>query len=173
MRWYLVVIFSYVLAVIQTALFTPNLLGLNAFGEPVQPDLLLLMAVFVALWADPPVVFIAGWCLGLVSDVTMNIGEGPLGVTALLFGLTAWLVSLVRGLLIPTRILTQVLLVLAAVFVVRMPQQIMLFWLTGTHFDGLRALQRGCGDALYSAVLAPYLMWLFARTVARPGISVR
>ena len=171
MRWYLVVIFAYVLAVMQTTLFAPDLLGLGAFGTAVRPDLLLLVAVFVALRAEPPAVFIAAWCLGLVED--LSFGHGPLGVTAMLFGLAASGVCLLRGLIVPVRILTQVLLALAAVVAVRVPQQMLLWWLTGSRADLLLALQRGCGDALYSAILAPYLFWLLAKLLPKPGTLSR
>ena len=167
MRWYLVVIFAYILAVMQTTLFAPHLLGLSAFGGAVRPDLLLVMALFVALRGEPAAVFIAGWCLGLAED--LSFGQGPLGVTAMLFGLAAWAVCLSRGLLLPARVLTQVLLVLTVVFVVRLPQQVLLWWLAGAPVDVVLALQRGCGDALYTAILAPYLLWLLARTVPRSG----
>ena len=87
----------------------------------------------------------------------------------MLFGLVAWGVCLIRGLLVPVRILTQVLLVLTVVFVVRLPQQELLWWLAGAPVDVVLALQRGCGDALYTAILAPYLFWLLTRTLPRSG----
>ena len=165
MRWYVVIIFAYLLAVMQTALFTPQLLGLSAFGNAIRPDLLLLLALFVALRADAGAVFIAAWCLGLVED--LSPGHGPLGVTALLFALVASLVCLVRPMLMSTRILTQALMALAAVFVVRLPQQVLLSWLGGSPLAALAAVQRSVGDALYSAVLAPYVFWLLTKTVEK------
>lgn len=167
MRWYLVILFAYALTVIQTALFDTDLLALSMFGVRVRPDLLLVMALYVALVAEPGEVFIAAWCLGLVEDLTLS--GGPLGVSAVLFGVAAWLVSLLRPALVTTRILTQVLLAFAAVLVIRLPQQAVLRLLTGIGQDWGFVLTRSLGDALYSALLAPYLLWLLTQTVGRPN----
>lgn len=167
MRWTLLVIFAYLLAVMQSTLFEPRLLGLGAFGLNIRPDLLLLLALFVALRVDAAAAFLTAWSLGLAESLCLHGGEGPLGVTPLLFALLAWLVCLLRPLVDSTRILVQVLLTLAAVFALRVPQQTVLLWLTGGHIDTAQVLQRGLGDAVYSAVLAPYLFWLLVRTVEK------
>lgn len=173
MRWYLLAIFAYILAVAQTTLFEPRLLGLNAFGVDVRPDLLLLVALFVALNVSPGTAFVAAWALGMVEGLSLHAGEGPLGVTALVFALAGWLVCLARPYLASTRILTQVLLALVVVSAVRLPQQMGLLWLTDQSADGLFLLRRSLGDAAYSAVLAPYLMWLLTHTTLHADPALR
>lgn len=167
MRWTLVVIFAYLLAVLQTTLFAPNLLGLNAFGTSIRPDLLLLLALFLALRVPPGTAFVTGWALGFVED--LGLGQGPLGVTAVVFALMMALLSMAQQVLAPARLVVQVVLALAVTVTVRVPQQLILWWLTHSEGDFLLALQRGLGDGLYTAILAPYLFWLLSRTLERPG----
>lgn len=167
MRWTLLVIFAYLLAVMQSTLFEPRLLGLGAFGLDVRPDLLLLLAIFVALRIDTPTAFITAWSLGFVESLCLHSGEGTLGITPLLFGLLVWLVCLVRPMLDTSRILVQMLLCLCMAFALRVPQQLTMQWLTNSPLSFLQVLQRGFGDAAYTAVLAPYLFWLLSRTVEK------
>jgi len=164
MRWLLVAIFAYLLVAIQTTLFDTRLLAFQVFGVWIKPDLLLLMALFIALTAEPAEAFIAGWGLGLAEDLTVHLG--PLGVAALLFAAAAYLVSLARTVLPARRILAQVLMALGVVFIVRLPHQLLLFWLTDSPAGPLYALIKALGDAGYSALLAPYLFWVLRRTVA-------
>lgn len=167
MRWTLLVIFAYLLAVMQSTLFEPRLLGLGAFGLNVRPDLLLILALFVALRVDAPAAFITAWALGLVESLCLHSGEGPLGVTPLLFALLAWLACLMRPLVDHTRMPVQMVLTLMAVFALRVPQHLLLLWLTGSRVDTAQIVQRGLGDAVYSAVLAPWLFWLLVRTLEK------
>jgi len=166
-RWTLLVIFAYLLAVMQSTLFEPRLLGLGAFGLDVKPDLLLLLALFVALRVDTATAFITAWSLGFVESLCLHSGEGTLGVTPLLFGLLVWLVCLVRPMLDTSRIVVQMLLCLGIAFALRLPQQVILHWLTNTQFSFLQVVQRSFGDAAYTAVLAPYLFWLLSQTVEK------
>ena len=167
MRWALVVIFAYVLIVIQTTLFDTRLLAFQILGVWIKPDLLLLMLLFIALRAEAVEVFIAGWALGLAEDLIVS--EGPLGIGALMFGTGGYLLTLFRRVLGRERILTQVFLALGLVFAVRLPQQRLLFWFTGSSAGWLDVLEKACGDAVYSAALAPYLLWGLGKTAARGG----
>jgi rod shape-determining protein MreD len=165
LRWYLVAIFAYVLIVIQTTLFDTGLLAFKVFDAQIRPDLLLLLAIFIAMRASPVETFVAGWCLGLVEDLTVH--QGPIGVAALLFAAVACAAGFFREALAAERILVQVPLALAVVFVVRVPQQMLLLWLGGGSVDIPHTLVRAAGDGAYSALLAPYLFWVLARTAAR------
>ncbi len=167
MRWYLVAIFAYVLAIVQTTLFDTGLLAFQVFHLFIRPDLLLLLALFVALCVPPGQAFIAAFCLGLMEDLSVH--QGPLFVAALLFAGSAYLVSLLRGLLPWERILGQVVLALSAVFLVRLGHQVALFWLIESRAGMGRMLEKALGDAVGSAILAPYLFWLLARTTLRPA----
>jgi rod shape-determining protein MreD len=165
MRWPVLVILAYVLMVVQTTLFDRSLLALHLGDVWIKPDLLLLLALFVALVAEPAEVFMAAWSLGLAEDLVLQ--QGPLGVGALLFGLAAYLAALARGLLPVGRILSQVLLALGFVFAVRVAQVGVLSWLTDSQAGLGYVLGRSVGDAAYSAPLAPYVFWLLKKLAYR------
>lgn len=164
MRWYLVLIFGYVFAVLQTSLFVPDLLAVRL----ARPDLLLLLAIFIALSAAPHQVFFAAWGLGLVADL-IGMHEGPLGLTALLFAFPAYGLSLARSHLVTDRILVQVLLAAGLTFAVRTAQVVLHTWLTSGVPSWSYAFERAFGDAIYTALLAPYLLWLLAKACTHRG----
>ncbi|MCK4277401.1 MAG: hypothetical protein KAX78_12855, partial [Phycisphaerae bacterium] len=77
MRWIPFVIFAYILILLQTTVAGLLVISPGAIG-PVGPDLMAILAVFVALnvrrAADA---MIAGWILGLALDLTAGgVGGG-------------------------------------------------------------------------------------------------
>lgn len=70
-----------------------------------RPELLLSLAVFAALFArDSGQGLLASWIIGLLKDVG---SAGPLGLHALLFLVTGWIVLQVRQILFRESPLTQ------------------------------------------------------------------
>ena len=82
MRWILLGIVGYVSLVIQAAVFRPGGLAVPIDGHWTRPDLVLIVALFIALYFQPRDVFIATWCLGLGADLVSV--SGRLGVQALM-----------------------------------------------------------------------------------------
>ncbi len=117
MRWIPFLILAWVVVMIQTSLGTILTLRALAVG-PVGPDLLVLLAVFVALNAPTAVdAMLAGWVLGLLVDLTTAGGlTDPvrIGPMALLYVLCVRLVFAMREAFFRERALPQV--VLAAFF---------------------------------------------------------
>ncbi len=161
MRWVVVAILAYACLVAQTSFFRPGLLGFEIEGHTVQPDLVLLLGIFLALVLEPYEVFVVGWCLGLASDLASS--HPRLGVAALLFASVLFLLSYLQGSIFRTRVLTQFLLTLVVVFLIHWLWTLMARYAPGVTLPVGRAAMGAAFDAVYSAILAPYLFWLFFR----------
>ena len=167
MRWYVIAIFAYVFAALESSVFTPGLLAFKVYRAAAQPDLLLVTAMFVALvaarWEDA---FVAGWCLGLVADL---LSGTRLGVTATALGLVATGIYGLRSGLAYEHPLVQAALAFVAVLAVRPVQQLILYHLSGSSSGVGLALEQGLVDAVYTALVAPVVLWLLAKTASRRG----
>jgi cell shape-determining protein MreD len=171
MRWFLVAILAYVALVIQTSVFIPGSLALPIDGHQARPDLALLLGLFLALFYKPGEMFLVGWCLGLASDFS-SVG-GRLGLLALAFSLVLPLFSFFRASLPRTRIITHFLAALAVVFVVHLGWYLSIQIADGTSPQVFGSAEMALLDALYSAILAPYLFWAILKLKSPLGISVR
>jgi rod shape-determining protein MreD len=168
-RWFVIAILSYACLVIQTAAFHPGGLAIPVDGHSARPDLLLIIGLFLALFYRPAEVFVAGWCLGLASDlVSVN---GRLGLQALEFSILLALVSSFQTSLPRTRILMQCVACLALVLVVHGVWYAATRLAAGSSMLVLRSMEEGFLDAAYSGALAPYLFWLLLRLRSPLGIS--
>lgn len=170
MRWILVGILGYASLVLQTAVFRPGGLAIPVDGHWTRPDLVLTLAVFMALYFRPREVFIATWCLGFGADLVSVTGR--LGIYALLFCVVLTALSWARGSLNRGWVLTQSALAFAAVLVIHFG-----WYLAARHFGGappaiLRSVEQSVLDAAYSAILAPYVFWLLLRLRGPLGILV-
>ncbi len=159
MRWYLIPIYAYLFAVLQSSQLFPSAWA--------RPDFLLALALFVAIMAPPAEAFIVIWMIGFVEDLLL--GSGPLGVSALLFALVLLPVNMLREYLIVDRILTQLVIVVVAVVLLRVPQMLLVGWIAGEGVPFVDVLRRTFGDVIFTAVFAPYLLWMLAKTVSRSG----
>jgi rod shape-determining protein MreD len=160
-RWVVVAILAYVCIVIEQSLFRPGLLAIEIGGSSVRPDLLLILGLFLALHLESHEVFVVGWCFGLASDLVSVTGR--LGVGALGFCLALYLISLLRKGFFGTRVLAQFLLCLGAVFIVHWAWFLATAGLNAAPLQTWQVAEQAALEALYSAFLAPYLFWLFAR----------
>ena len=161
MRWVVIAILGYVCIVLEALFFRQGLLAIRIDGQWIRPDLLLVLGLFLALHLESHEVFVVGWCFGLASDLVSVAGR--LGVGALLFCLVLYLISLLRKGFFGTRVLAQFLLCLGAVFIVHWAWFLATAGLNAAPLRTWQVAEQAALDALYSAFLAPYLFWLFAR----------
>jgi len=163
-RWVVVAILAYICLVVQTAVFRPGLLALEVRGHAAGPDLILVLGLFLALSLEPYEVFVVAWCLGLGADLVAPYQR--LGLGALLFGLVLYAVSYLQGSLFRGRVVIQFLLTMVVVFVVHWLWDVAAQFGSGAGLELARAAADAAFDAVYSAILAPYLFWLFFRLKA-------
>ena len=157
MHWLTFSIVAYLCTVIQSAL----LYKLELFSVHARPDLLLLAALFFILWWDGGEALIAVWILGFCRDL---ISAVPLGVSALVFSGVAMAVMAARRIIFRDNPLVQVALAFFFAFLVEwlvVQHGNLLGWLGGKDFSQLTRL--AFYNAVYSALLAPYLLWLLLR----------
>ncbi len=117
MRWVPLIIFAYLFALLQATLGKILTLDRLPIG-PVGPDVLVLLAVFVALnvrsLADG---MIAGWIIGFIIDLTTGGSAGDvtrIGPMAIAYALCVWMVFAVREAMFRDRAGPQ--MILAGVF---------------------------------------------------------
>lgn len=161
MRWFLFSILAYACLVVQTTFFRPGLLALEIGGHWFKPDLLVILGVFLAMHFKPAEVFVAGWCLGLVWDLTGVVGR--IGTGAILFSVVLVGANYARPSLGRPRVMLDLGLALAVVFVVHMGWYQATGWLEGTPIGLVRSVEASALDGVYTAVLAPYAMWVLGR----------
>jgi rod shape-determining protein MreD len=169
-RWLLLAILAYVFLVVQMTLFIPGLLAVPVHGHWVRPDLVLLVGVFVALYFETRQTLVAASCFGLAADLAAVTGR--LGLYALLFAAILTGLSLVRGVLNRRWIMTQSVVAFAAVLVVHGAGYVAVRYLGGGPVAPLRSLEEAALDAVYSGVLAPYVIWGLLRLRGPLGVTV-
>jgi len=161
MRWIPFILLLYAVLLVQTTLGRVLVFSTDSLG-PVGPDLLAIMAVFVALRVRSGVdAALAGWILGFALDLTVAAGTGSttvLGPMALSYALGSWGVYRIREALFRDRMTVQALLVFVFCCVVHF------LWVTAESlFAGGpmnwacygRLLLQAAALAAYTAVLAP------------------
>lgn len=170
MRWILVGILGYVSLVIQMIVFRPGGLAIPIHGHWTRPDLVLVVAVFIALYFQRHEVFIATWCLGLGADL-VNV-SGRLGVLALLYCALLTVLSAVRAGLNRTWVPAQSALTFAIVLVIHFGWYMATRYFSGAESEILRSVEESALDAAMTAILAPYIFWLLLRLRGPLGIVV-
>jgi len=161
MRWIPLAIVTYVLALGQTTLGGMVDIHVAKIG-PVRPDVLAIVAVYVALHVHGMVdAMLAAWVLGLVVDLTTGAGTSDstvVGPMALAYALAASGVYKVRGAVFRDKVVTQCTMTVVFCIVAHW------LWITAQWilaFEGTTAggyvlmLVQGVLVALYTAALAP------------------
>ena len=113
MRWIAFIILTFLCVLIQMTV--GGLLRFRGFGiGSIGPDLLAIVAVFVAMYARSRVdAMLAAWVLGLAIDLTAAGGPGggtALGPMAIAYALAADGIFRVRGAFFRERVLAQAVL---------------------------------------------------------------
>lgn len=157
MRWLVAGICGYVALALETAVFRPGLLAIPVAGHWARPDLPLLVALFLALSLEPHQTFAVAWLLGLGADLAGVAGR--LGLQATFWSAALAAMGYLRGSIDRTRTRNQMILSFAAVAVLHWAWYSAARLLAGAPFAPLRSAEQALLDALYTAVLAPYVFW--------------
>jgi len=161
MRWVPLAILTYVLALGQTTLGGMIDIHLAKIG-PVRPDVLAIVAVYLALHVHSVVdTMLAAWALGLVVDLTTGAGTSDstvVGPMALAYALSAGCVYKIRGAVFREKVITQCTMTVVFCILAHW------LWITAQWmlaFEGTTAsgyvlmLVQAVLVGLYTAVLAP------------------
>lgn len=167
MRWIPLVVILYGAAVLQTTVVP--LIEING----IRPDLLVVIAVFYALYAPRYDAMLTCWCVGLLMDLTSVSFQthSNVGVHALAMGLVGILVVALRDYTVQDSPLTQMLYCLAA--------RLLIVAIAVTHLvivldvDSVwrRFLAIGIWEAIYTGLLAPYAFWLLRKLRGTLGLG--
>ena len=174
MRWLTLAILA-VLALMLQATLAPRVALFSA-----RPDFLLIVVVFLGLYAPSKDAMAAGWILGACADL-MTIER--FGLISFSYGLTAIIIASFREYLFRYRVTTQTIVTLTACLLVRtawMAYYHLLYEARGPMFADW--LIGGVVVSTYTAALAPFAFrFLFNMSrllgIARPrygyaGVSV-
>jgi rod shape-determining protein MreD len=169
MRWVFFLILTYVVLLVQTSLIQWISFRAGAAGS-VQPDLLALVAVFVAIVARSGLdAMLAAWALGLAVDLTVGGGgtrSSALGVMPVAYALAAWAVYRLREVFFRERASTRILLTLLFCLLAHglfVTLHTLLSWGQTTWGAYGRVLVQAIFISLYTAALAPLAHWLLDR----------
>ena len=163
MRWLTFAILTVLVLTLQAAV-APRLELFSA-----RPDFLLVVVVFLSLYAPSSNAIAAGWVLGVCADL-MTIER--FGVIALSYGLTAIIVTFLREYLFRYRVVTQTAVTLTACLLVRTAWTMYYHLLYEAREPLLRDwLIGGVIVSAYTAVLVPFAFRLLL-SISRPlGIA--
>jgi len=151
-----------VLAVTGLALETSVFGWMSLVGA--KPELLLLVTVALAMGEGPEIGAIAGFFMGLATDL---VSEPPHGVTALVFVLVGYAVGRIRSQLQSAGAMTPMWVVLTATFVGSLALAGIGF-LFGQEFTApLRIVRRAALVSAYNALLTPFVYPVVKRLAAR------
>jgi rod shape-determining protein MreD len=148
MRWLTFAILAVLVLTLQAAV-APRLELFSA-----RPDFLLVVVVFLSLYAPSRDAIAAGWILGACADL-MTIER--FGVIALSYGLTAMIVTSLREYLFRYRVMTQLVAALTACLLVRTAWTMYYHLLYEAREPMLSDwLIGGVIASVYTAALAPF-----------------
>jgi rod shape-determining protein MreD len=167
MRWVPFLILTYAVVLLQTTV-VQWLSFMAGAARTVQPDLLAMVAVFVALFARGGLdVMLAAWALGLAADLTAGAAVGIMPVT---YALAAGAIFRVREVFFRERFGTRFILTLVFCLMAHGLWATLQSLISWRHMDwgayGRVMLQAG-GISLYTAALAPAAHWLLERVESR------
>lgn len=127
------------------------------------PNLVLIVAVFVALFAQRDVALLSCFVLGLMQDL---LTQQTLGLYAFSYGLTAMLITSSASMLYRQHPLTHAAVVLAASM-----QTWFLLLIHGWIFNSSPGFASAAMSTLVTSVLAAPVMWLLIKL--RPMLGMR
>jgi len=169
MRWIAFLILTYAVLLLQTSLVQFGSFLAGSAGS-VQPDLLALVAAFVAMFARNNLdAMLAAWVLGLAMDLTTGGGGvhgSAVGVMPVAYALAAGAVYRLREVFFREKASTRVVLTLLFCLVAHglwVALQSLLSWRYMTWGAYGRTMVQATLVSLYTAALAPLAHWLLDR----------
>ncbi len=167
MRWIPFAILVYLALVVQTAV--APFLSLHG----VQPDFVVILAVYYALVAKPPDAMLACWIIGLASDLAglSFAGHGNVGVRALSLGLISVLIVKVRELTFRDSVWSQLVFTFATKACLSILVGLHALYVAGAALGLNEILARSFYEAVYAAVLAPYGHWMLRQLRGPLGVG--
>lgn len=167
MKWVFFLIVLYVFVVMQTALMP--FVALHS----IRPDLVILLAVHVALAAPLPDALLAAAVAGLSVDLC-GLGFGDranVGIHALAFGLTALLIVRIRGVIFRDNAATYFVMTFAATTLIHLLVGLHMLFVAGQMARMWTIAVTCIYTAAYTAFVSPYAHWFLRRTRAMLGIG--
>jgi len=148
-----IALFAFLAATLQTSLFTPFALA------GAKPDLLLTLAIFLALYGDEEEWPLRFWLLGLFKDV---LSVGPLGLHAFTFAIAAIAAGKLRREIFRDHPINRALVVFFAALLANGTAAILQAVLLNSFRPGM-LLTILFAEATYTAALAPAIMSVLMR----------
>ncbi|MEE8168916.1 MAG: rod shape-determining protein MreD [Phycisphaerae bacterium] len=167
MRWALFAVVLYVVVVVQTAL-VPFI-----EVQSVRPDLLVLLAVYLALAAPTAEALLAGWIIGFAVDLN-SLSFAPasnVGAFALVYGMTVLVIVQLRRFTFRDHGVTYFMSVFAAALAIHAAVNAHTLYVTGQSDRWIDALAISTGTAFYTALISPYAHWVCRRHRAMLGLA--
>lgn len=164
MRSFRYAVFILAVAVLQAS----HLLDLIAVTQfRIKPDLLLVLMVFFAIKCGPAEAIILVFATGLAADII----DPPLGPHIISFGLLGSLLAYVRNFIMIRRMLRQSIVIFITSILTSIVGQLLAFMKAQPISPNIYSLF--FGNALYSAILGPYLCSMFSAVAGWMGILRR
>jgi len=167
MRWVPFVVLAYLAVLVQTTLGQLLVFQWRSVGA-VGPDLLAVVAVFLAMYAPGIDALIAAWALGILVDLTTAGGAGALtrvGPMGISYVLAAYVLVQLREAFFRERLASQFILTLLFCAIAHGLWIVAQSLLAGNWTDTAdMLLQAGC-VALYTAAVMPLGHWLLRKVL--------
>jgi len=167
MRWIPLLVILYLAAVVQTTI--APLIEIKS----IRPDLVIVVAVFYALYAPRYDAMLACWCAGFLIDLT-SVGfqtHSNIGVHALGMGLVGILVVALRDYTVQDSPLGQMMYCLLAKLLVTAVAVTHLAIVLEAEGVMRRLLMFGLWEAVYTGLLAPYAFWALRKLRGTLGFA--
>ncbi len=172
MRWPLFLIVAYILLGLQT-----GLRALFSFGDGIWPDLILILAVFVAMFAPRMTVAWAFLFLGILTDLTTSVRAGSAGADLVLLGpstlacvVGSWVALQLRGVVRRSVLGAATLVFLVGIFIHLVAVAVLTMrampWPLGepiANWSAADELVRRFGSLLYTTCTSLLLIYLLGR----------
>lgn len=129
-----------------------------------KPELLLLLTVALAMGEGPEVGLMAGFFMGMATDL---VSDPPRGVTALVFALVGYAVGRIRSQFQAPGAMTPMWVVVVATFAGSLALAGMGFLFGQEYAAPLRILRRAALVSAYNALLTPFIYPVASRLAAR------
>ncbi len=161
MRWLRFVVIAFIVALLHAG----NVLNLIALGPGnIKPDLLLILLVFAAINCTEKDAIAASFLIGFLADMA----AAPLGPYTIVFGVFGSILVQLRKIILMKKMFHQAIAIFVMGILTGSFVQILLYFKANQNI--FKAYQLFVGTSLYSAVIGPYIYWIFSAMAEWLGI---